>query len=205
MRTFLKILFFILVACNIASAQIGVRLFNYRPTGDFGFVMKPLFSGEIGFQKPFEKKRFRTGFSLTYLQMKPRMDVFPISGVLIDGNGTTVLPGEQSFQKYNLGLLFGDMDFAFVNQGKFNVFMGGGVMVGAASVEYKSKVQGVIDETYQGGGILGGLRFRLGAEYVIFNNIGISFTANRSIFLVSDPGAINWANDYGIGVLYSFN
>ncbi len=205
MRPFLKITFFILFGSNIALGQISVRLFNYRPTGDLGFVMKPLFSAEIGYQQSFDGSRIRGGFSLTYLHMKPRMDVFPVTGLLTDGNGTRVLPGEQSFQKYNLGQLFADMDFAFVKQKNFNVFMGGGIIIGAASVEYKANVPPVIVETYQGGGILGGLRFRLGTEYLVNDNIGISFTANRNIFLVADPAGIFWANDYGIGMRYSFD
>ena len=205
MRTFLKIIFFIFFGSNIAFGQITVRLFNYRPTGEFGFVMKPLYSAEIGWQNPFYKSRFRTGFSLTYLKMKPRMDVFPVSGVLTDGSGTRVLPGTESFQKYNIGLLIVDEDFAFVQQKKFNIFIGTGIMIGAASVNYTNQVQSVINETYQGGGILGGFRFRLGAEYIINDYIAISIIANRNVFLVSDPGAINWANDYGIGVRYTFN
>lgn len=204
MLTFSRILFFILLGSNLAFGQISVRLFNYRPTGDLGYIMKPLFSAEIGFQQPFDR-RIRSGFSLTFLKMTPRMAVFPTYGLLTDGSGTRVLPGEQSFQKYNLGLLFGDMDFAFVQQDKFNIFIGAGIIIGAASVEYTNKVQSVIDESYQGGGILGGFRFRVGAEYIINDYFAITISANRSIFLVADPIAINWANDYGVGVRYSFN
>lgn len=201
MRPFLKIILFILLISNIAFGQISVRLFNYRPTGEFGSVMKPLFSAEIGFQSSFDGDRLRGGFSLTYLHMKPRMDVFPVYGVI----GSTVFPGEQSFQKYNLGLLFADLDIAIVDQKKFNFFTGLGLIIGGANVDYTYNVQTAIAESYSGGGIIGGLRFRLGAEYILNDNIGIMLNANRSAFLLTDPRTLGWANDYGVGLKYSFD
>lgn len=200
MRTFLKIIFFAFCGSNIALGQISVRLFNYRPTGEFGFVMKPAFSAEIGLQQPFDRERIRGGFSVTYLQMKPRMNIFPVYGII----GPTVFPGEQSFEKYNIGLFFFNIDFAIVHQETFNVFMGLGLILGGANVEYEYNIQTAVYESYSGGGIIGGLRFRLGAEYIINDNIGITLNANRSVFLVTEPRTLGWANDYGIGILYSF-
>lgn len=206
MGTFFRIVFFILLGSNLAFGQITVRLFNYRPTGELGYIMKPLFSAEIGFQQPFEERdRIRSGFSITFLKMNPRMAAFPTYGRLTDGSGTRVIPGEQSFQKYNLGILFGDMDFAFVQQDKFNIFFGGGIVMGLTNIEYTYKVPSLINESFQGASMLGGLRFRVGAEYIVNDNIGIIINANRSIFLVIDPRAINWANDYGVGVRYLFD
>ncbi|MDO9185029.1 MAG: hypothetical protein Q7W13_03385 [Bacteroidia bacterium] len=178
-----------------------IRGFNYRPTGEFGSVMKPLFSAEIGYQQPFEGDRVRGGFLFTFLQMKPRMDVFPVYGIV----GTTVLPGEQSFQKYNLGLLLCDLDFAFVNKEKYTIYTGLGLIMGGANVEYEYNIQTAVYESYSGGGILAGFRFRLGAEYIINDYIALNLNANRNVFLVTEPRALAWANDYGIGMRYSFD
>lgn len=201
MRTFLKIIFFILLGSNIAFSQIMIRGFNYRPTGEFGSVMKPLFSAEIGYQQPFEGDRVRGGFLFTFLQMKPRMDIFPVYGII----GMTVYPGEQSFQKYNLGLLLADIDFAFVNKEKYTMYTGLGLIMGAANVEYEYYLQSAAYESYSGGGILAGLRFRLGAEYIINDYLALNINANRGFFLVTEPRALAWANDYGFGMRYSFD
>lgn len=188
-----------------ASAQIGVRVFNYRPTGEFGFVMKPTMSLEIGLVNAFEDdERWRVNFTATFLIMKPRMETFPVYGTMT-GQGTTVLPGEQSFNKYNIFQLYGGADFAIIKQDPFVIFIGGDLVAGAASVDYTHNIQTYKSESYSGGGILAGLRFRAGAEYVINDSFGLSFTANRSVFLVTEPAGIFAANDYGIGVRYSWN
>ena len=199
---------FLFFASHLAYGQIGVRVFNYRPTGEFGFAMKPLVSLEIGYQPRFSKrstKRWRTGFSLLYLNMKPRLEVFPVYGVRYDGNGTTVLPGYQSFQKYAIFQLTGGSDFAFIHKDKYNVYAGADLVIGAANVEYTNVIIGWKDESYQGGGILAGFRFRLGVDYNITDHIGVFVNANRQGFLVTEPGALNGANDFGLGMRYSFN
>ena len=197
-----------LFVAHFSYGQVAARVFYYQPTGEFGFAMKPLVSAELSYQDRFSKretKRWRYGFSAIILNMKPRMEVFPVYGVLSDGNGTRVLPGEQSFQRYFLGQIAGGADFAFLHQRDFNVFAGADILVGGASVDYTAVYPGFKDESYQGGGILGGFRFRLGAEYSFGDYISAFFTANRSVFLITDPAAIPWAVDYGLGLRYSFD
>ena len=199
-------LFFLLSNCSIA--QVSLRLVNYRPTGEFGFVMKPAWSVEVGWQPRFSKrttKRMRTGFSLLYLNMKPRMEVFPVSGVLHDGNGTTVLPGSQAFQRYRVFQLAGGFDYAVVHRQKLNLYAGFDIIAGVVSVDYTHDIPGWKNESYQGGGIMGGGRVRLGAEYSLSDRISIFLNASRSTFLLSEPTSISSANDYGLGVRYSFN
>jgi hypothetical protein len=204
MRSIVKILFLILFA-NSAFAQISLRVYNYRPTGEFGFVMKPTFSAEIGFIRPFEDdKRLRVRASVSFLVMKPRMESFPIYGILHDGTGDHVLPGTQSFQKYNIGQLFAGFDVAFIQKEKFFAYGGLDLTIGGANVDYTDNIETFKNESYSGGGILAGFRVRLGAEYDFSDKIGMFIDAQRSIWLISDPAAFNWANDYGLGVKYNF-
>jgi hypothetical protein len=204
MRIFILPALILLLAVQMSFGQLSVKLFNYRPTGEFGFVMKPTFSAEAGYMGSFEDERFRTSASATFLVMKPRLDSFPIYGTLSDGTGDHVLPGSQSFQKYNIAQLFVGFDLAFVKKEPFYVYAGMDVTVGAASVEYTSYIETFIDESYSGGGFFGGFRFRLGAEYDVTEEIGIFINAQRSVWLITEPAAINWANDYGLGIKYNF-
>jgi hypothetical protein len=202
-----RILFFLFaLSGSIARSQeIFLKGYNYRPTGEFGFVMKSTWSAELGYRTSFEEdKRIRGSFSASYLIMKPRMESFPIYGVLHDGSGDHVLPGSQSFQKYNIAQIFGGMDLAFINKEKLAVFGGFDITIGAASVEYTSKVETLIEESYSGGGILGGFRFRLGTEYEFTEHFGAFVVAERSVWLLAEPAAINWSNNYGIGIKYRF-
>ncbi|MCB0476355.1 MAG: hypothetical protein KDC69_11810, partial [Flavobacteriaceae bacterium] len=137
MKNWLIIINLLFFAPNLTFGQIAVRVFNFRPTGELGFVMKPTTSVEIAFQDRFSKrstKRFRTGFSLQYISMKPRLDVFPVSGVGSDANGFRVLPGKQSFQKYAMIQMTGGMDYAFIHKEKLNVFAGFDIVGGMAAI-----------------------------------------------------------------------
>jgi hypothetical protein len=204
MRTYFKIILFLFTA-NTAVSQIMVKGYNYRPTGEFGFVFKPTFSAEIGYMASFEEdKRIRPVASVSFLVMKPRMESFPIYGVLHDGTGDHVLPGSQSFQKYNIAQLYGGFDLAIINKEQFHAYAGLDITIGAASVEYTSDIETFKTESYSGGGFLGGFRFRLGVDYDITESFSVFVNAERAGWLLTDPAAINWANYYGLGVKYNF-
>lgn len=202
MRNILLSFFVSLLWFQTSFAQLSLRVFNYRPTGEFGFVMNPTFSVEIGYMKSFENEgRLRPNFSVTVLNMKPRMKTIPTYGVI---NGRQVLPGELSFQKYFIYQLNAGMDIAFIQKKKFVGYAGWQIILGGADVNYTNNVETIIQVTYEGGGILGGLRFNLGAEYDFNEKISVFANANRCVFLVAEPKSLNWANDYGIGMCYTF-
>lgn len=203
MRTLLKTGLLLLIS-TCSFGQISLKAYHYRPTGEFGFVMKPTFSAEIGYMGSFEDNRIRGNASVSFLVMKPRMESFPIYGVLHDGSGEHILPGSQSFQKYNIAQLFVGFDLAVIKKEKFFMYGGLDITIGAASVEYTEHIETFLDGGYSGGGVLGGFRFRLGSEYDFNDNIGMFVTAERSVWLLTDPAAINWANNYGLGVKYNF-
>lgn len=202
----MKKIYTLLFAVQIAlasQAQIGLRVYNYRPTGDFGYVMKPLTSAELSFTQAFDKKRVRPTFGISVLNFKPRMEIFPTYGLLTVGGNTTVLPGEQKFNKYLMVQLNGGIDVAVVKKEKFFAFLGAGISIGAIAVEYESRVQDIKDESYSGGGYFGGFKFRVGVEYKFNKHFSANISANRNVFLVSEPAALLWANDYGLGIIYT--
>jgi hypothetical protein len=204
MRKFLFIL--PLLISTRVSSQIVVKAYNYRPTGDFGFVMKPAFSLEAGVMGSFiEGRKLRGLITATYLKLNPRLHTFPTSAFLSDGSGDHVLPGAQSFKKYNIAQLLVGCDYAFIRKEPFFAFAGLDVTVGGATIIYTDDVQTFMNEDYDGGGVLGGLRFRAGAEYVLNPYFSLLVHAQRAGWLLTDPAAFNFANDYGIGLKYNFN
>lgn len=201
---------FIAVCCllfsfQLATAQLSIKVFNYRPTGDLGFAFKPTFSAEAGYMGFFEDgSRWRSQFSGTFIMLKPRLETIPTSGVLSDGTGTHILPGAMTYKKYNLAQLFCGFDYAFISKDDFSVFGGVDLTIGGTMVEYQDDVQTFKNESYSGGGILGGFRFRLGAEYILTDEITLLIHAQRSAWIVTDPATTAAANDYGVGIRYNF-
>lgn len=188
-----------------SHAQIAVHGFNFRPTGEFGFVMKPTFSADIGFSPVFDESNWRMRASFTYLIMKPRMDTFPVVTLMTVGSNTTVLPGKQSFSKYNIFLLSVGFDYAFYYNDRFAVYGGSDLIAGAASVDYYEEVPTLKTENYSGGGILAGVRLRIGGEYYINDTWSVFADVNRMGMLITEPAALAGANEYGIGLRFTMN
>jgi hypothetical protein len=208
MKTPYKKTLLLVFVAQLGWSQFIVRAVNYRPTGEFGFVMKALTTIEIGNQQRFSKrptKRGRMVASILYLNMKPRLEVFPIAGFASDGRGSRVIPGIQSFEKYRLLQFIFGYDYAFVHKEKFNFYVGADLVAGLASVNYTVIYPTWKNETYQGGGGLGGFRLRLGLDYKLTETIGVFVSANRGGFLITEPAGFFAANDYGLGMCYSFN
>lgn len=192
-----------MLTASVGHSQISLRAYHYRPTGDFGYVFKPGYSAEIGYMPEFED-RVRVCFSATYMIMKPRMEEIPIYGVK-SSNTTVILPGTQSFDKYNLFHIFGGIDVAVVKRKKLFAYLGTDITVGAGSIDERYEIKTLITSGYSGGGYLGGFRFRLGLQYDITDYIGIIAHTNRTGYIISEPATINWFNDYGIGLRYQFD
>ena len=190
------------------TSQVSLRAFHYRPTGDvYGYLFKPINYGEVGFVFPFIKKSpFRPGITFTYLKMSTRLDTFPIYGTLSGYNGTTVLSGKESYSKFDLLKIYVGGDWAFLNKEKFKLFCGIDLVVGSSKVAYYYEVNTQINFGYSGGGLITGLRGRLGAEYYMTDYISVFISATRSYFNITDGlnkmGAS--ANDYGIGIRLDF-
>lgn len=206
MQKSIRILFifaFMAVFSEYLNAQVFLRIGNYRPTGEFGFVMKPTVSFEGGLAGTInEDNKWRTMASLSFMRMTPRMDTFPTVTTMTTGSGTTILPGQQSFSKYNIILLSVGFDYPFYYTDQLAIYGGFDLQAGGATVEYYENVPTYKQFTYSGGGVIAGGRFRLGFDYYINDNWGLFASATRHIFLITEPAAISAANDYGIGIRY---
>jgi hypothetical protein len=198
-------IFFLFFISQTAFGQISLRVLNYRPTGDFGFVMKPLTTVELGYVRPFEGDRFRLEGSLRFLHLKPRLDTFPITVYTSQGIwGTTVFPGSRSYTKYDIWQLSGGIDYAFFQKGDINLFTGMSVILGTADIAYDHH-SAIVNEDFEYRGGMAGLRFRIGAEYQLSDRFGVFLTVYREGFFWEHYRLILNAYDYGLGLHYSFN
>jgi hypothetical protein len=208
MRNFILLTLLLVLCAGKLCGQFALSAVHYRPTGEFGFVMKPLTTVELTFMSRFSDEpdeRFRFGMSLMYLRMKPRLNSFPIWAYGSDDRGAFIYPGEQSFSRYNITFLSGGADFAVIHKERFNWFIGADLMIGGASIDYQSTVVGWKDESYSGGGLLIGFRVRIGVEYQITDHISLFSRVNRHFFLITDPATLGNANDYGVGIRYALD
>lgn len=192
-------------AANL-HAQLYFHVGNYRPTGELGLVLKPTISYEAGYTSGIidDDNKWRTNATLTFIKGTPRLDTFPVTTVQSGGNGTIILPGKQSFSKYNLIFISFGFDYPFYFNDRFSAYGGFDIQGGSAGVSYYYYVPTLKEETYDGGGFLGGIRFRLGFDYHINDALSISATAMRHGMLITEPAALVAANDYGVGLRYMF-
>ncbi|MCW3103145.1 MAG: hypothetical protein JWO09_1585 [Bacteroidetes bacterium] len=203
----LFICLFVLITIGSVTAQLTVRIYNYRPTGDYGAVFKPTISAEIGSMRQFdEDNRVRWVFTGTALYLKPRMAEFPTTGEIEDGNGLKVYPGTMAYKLYLAVQAHIGIDVALYRTEKFNAFIGTNAIIGGVLFHYHSVIPGFQDNESIGSGTQLGVRFRAGGEYQLNDQLGFLISANRSygIMLSADAGGFFSANDYGIGVSYKF-
>ena len=202
----LLFLFFLFMASFQMKAQIAVKFLHFRPTGDQGVAFDKRFTAEIMYMDEFEKLdgnwRLRAGIS--YVPLKARLDTFPTYAVEHNGSNVTVLPGYEVYKKYNMGFLFGGVDWAFVNREKFAFFMGVDILMGGVNMEYERHYENYKDESFSGGQFMGGVRLRAGGQYMI-NEHFTGFTEfSRSYYGMAESG-FQSHYDYGVGVIYNFN
>lgn len=205
MQKHLRFLFFIagFYLCTQLHAQGFVRVGNYRPTGELGFVMKPAICFEAGLSGTIDDdNKWRAIASVSFVKLEPRMDTFPVVTVMTSGSNTTILPGKQSFSKYNLITLSVGFDYPFYYNDKFAVYGGFDLQAGGASVSYYENVPTYKEESYDGGGVFIGIRLRAGADYYFNDNWSVFASAQRHGILVTEPAGIFAANDYGVGLRY---
>lgn len=198
-RLFIALLFL----TQLAQAQLYLRAYHYRPTGEYGFVFKPGFSAEVGYAPAFEEKWTRFNLSATASFMQPRLKTIPTYAVM-SSNTTVIVPAEYSMKQYNVYQVFFGLDVAVVKTKRFFGYIGTDLTLGGADIEYTNNVRYFISESYTGSGYLVGGRFRLGLQYDVNEYFSIITHVGRTGFLVIDPAATGFSNTYGIGLKYMF-
>jgi hypothetical protein len=200
------LLFLFLVTAFNCTAQIAVKVFQFRPTGEQGFAIERKFSAEIMYMNNFgdEDDKWRSRFGISYMALKPRLDTFPVFATMTDGSGSYVLPGYEVYHKYNMGYIFCGADYKVFETGNFVFYPGLDVIAGAISRNYDSHYETLSDGSDNVGNIFGGLRIRAGVTYNLTDRAGVFLEAERAYYLADEMGGLSH-NDIGLGFLYSFN
>ncbi len=198
----------LLVLCFIISsasyAQIAFKAIKLSPKGEFGFIMNKKITGELMKLSEFNGK-FRSRFGLAYIPFQPRLDTFPVYAFEQSARGDKVIPGSMVFHKYNMTYFFGGADFRFTEDKKFSPYIGTDIIAGVIVVDYDAEYESLSKESVRGdGGVMGGFRFRVGAQYEITDNIGAFLDFCAAGYVVNNIG-VQAHQDYGIGVYYIFN
>jgi hypothetical protein len=187
-----------------AVAQIGIKLTQFRPTGDLGYVVERKWMPELQYIQDFEEKtRMRASF--LYLNLQPRLDTFPTTGLISDSNGFRVLPGWQTFSKINMYFITGGLDYAVVELFDYDlaIYPGLDIIFGGVNMEYESYTPDISSSGFSGGFMIGGLRLRLGAEWAFNDHFGANLEWSTATYYQEEGGRYTF-NDLGLGVRYQF-
>lgn len=206
MKNYIIISILSLFMSHLSIGQ-SIRFLNYRPTGDFGVLMKPLNTIELSSQRRFSKretKNKRYGVSLLYLNMKPRADSFPTTKLAYDVQGRKYTPTTHYFQKYAIFQLALGGDYAFIHKERVNVYAGLDVVAGVARIALTERYDNGKYEDYNDDGVTLGYRLRLGIDYSLTDVVAVFVSASRSGFVVDPPKAKLGANDIGLGLRFTF-
>src|SRR5690606_29426542 len=109
----------------------------------------------------------RARFFLTYYKLKPRLDQFPITGYEYRDGKWTVFPGVESWDKYDLLIFGGGLDFGVVklSDDKLTLYPGFEIFGGSVDQEYTSVTPGISSKSFGGGLVMAGIGLRAGADY----------------------------------------
>lgn len=176
--------FFLAIA---AQAQVGLHVAQLRPLGEMGLIFEKQIGFGFTYNSEFDDK-WRVGMELSHFKMRQRIDPIPIVGLIISGNSTFVSLGTQRFTQYNILYLDGFVDRALIEKEKFELYVGGGITGGAASVSYESYTPQISDGSYSGGGFIGGLFLRAGYDYHLTNKLTVGLSGVRRIYAQQDAG-----------------
>jgi opacity protein-like surface antigen len=205
----MRILFLFLILLtsaigNLCHSQRGFMLqaIQVRPTGEFGSFMGPSIGVGIRYMQDFDE-RLRYSFGFNYVNLKPRMENFPIVGVTRDGSNTIVSLGNQHFDKYNVSTLEIVLDYAIIERDRFCLYSGIGMAIGGVTIRSETDVPLLYSESYDGEYSTLGLMGRLGAEYTLNDRWSLMLDADRRYFLMIEVGGYS-STQVSFGLKYKF-
>jgi len=169
------------------SAQWGAHIDQLRPLGELGLLFEKQIGFGISYQNEFEGGT-RAGADFSFFKMRPRMTEFPIVGTVISGNSTFVSLGTQTFYKYHLFFIDFYYDWAILDKDKYQFYAGGGINIGASSVDYEADSPSISSDSFIGGGSIGGVFLRLGYDHNIGDRFVVGLTGSRRVYFQKDAG-----------------
>ena len=192
----LLIIAFFAFSSAISYSQYSARVYTFRPTGNFGSVMKSLYSLELGKSDFFSDGNFRTTTAVNFMIFKPRLDTFLTYSTTYDGyEGLRVTPKYQVIGNYITVNGYFGVDWSPVSFGNFYPYIGGDFHIGL----YRYK-----DDSESDMGVLFGLRARVGIEYEYARDLSFFLNANRQGWINLEPRSLPCGWDIGLGAKYSF-
>ncbi len=194
----LVILVFLIISFT-GYGQIAVKVLQFRPSGDFGALMKKTFTGEIMFMSKF-KPHFRMRAGLTFVPLKTRLDTIHFVTVR-DGN--YLIPSYYTYKKYNMLNIFIGFDYSFIDNEHFAPYIGMDIIFGTVAVDYSKSIPTLEQEDAQINYVLAGIRPRIGFEYTFYEHYGIFLEVSRGMYLITENGFYA-NNDIGLGIHYTF-
>lgn len=203
-RRTLTILLLLLMAQVDVTAQLGVKVTQLRPTGEFGEVMERKVSAQLMYIDGFDEM-MRTRFFVTYYKMEPRLETFPIVGYGYSDGIWTVYPGEQTFTKYDLLIFGGGLDLGVLQllDDKLTFYPGFEIFGGALNQAYTSNVPGISSEDFEGGFLIAGISVRAGADYALSDVVATFAEWTTGTYYVQETGRFTY-NEIGLGVRITF-
>lgn len=185
---------FLVVLSVSATSQFAVTLNHVRPTGYIGTFIKPAIGGEISYLDDFESP-LRIRFSLALNPMKTRLESYPNYVVEYGSGGAKILPGVQTFTKYNINYAALGMDYSFTPKMDFSIYMGLDLLLAYIRAQGTSFVPSFVDETFSENLFILGFRPRIGFDYPLSEKVALFTEVSRSWH----RSAINY-NTYSIGI-----
>lgn len=192
--------FLLLMSINHLNAQISIKIVQFRPTNDFGFIAEKTFGPELIWKKEFNGST-RTRYYVNFANYKSRMDTIPTVSYVSSGNGSEILPSYYGYSKiWNLSLGFGfDYSPEILEDWLIRPFIGMDLNTGAHQRQtFTNTGVSSIDE----GNLvpLFGAVGRFGLEST-FDKFGVFLEATRNYNLYI-PIASGSLNTIGFGVTY---
>jgi hypothetical protein len=192
----------LILSSGYSYSQLGLKILNFRPYGDLGAILKSGFTGEIMYLKNADDDPFRARFGFSFISLKPRLDTFPLVAETNASGYASVIPGWEVINHQTIGFVFCGYDYVLLDPEKFFIYPGADLLAGFTSVKVHTFYPGISDSEESTGGVLGGIRLRIGAQVMLNGEWGIFAEASHSMYIMSQDETTHAHNDFGIGIQY---
>lgn len=193
-----------LISGNSSRAQIGLKIAQSSPIGDFGnaFSKAPTFEF-IYYHKMYEGKLL-SKVSFSYTKFKPREDTIPIYLVKFD-NGYKVYPGKLSFSELPYYGLSIDNQFRLFQKNNFELYAGLGLAFTRVKFQYYRSYETILTENSYTADYAAGANISLLANYNINEYLSIFADVQYQYSTLTDWSYQFHNRKIGIGFMYTFN